>query len=431
MESAKSRTRKWPILRFLVSTLILYVPAVLAFSGWSALLDAFRRRDWSAVEWRTPLIITLVLIWAVWTILEKLRLRRQRSLQPTGRSYPSDNPAPTVEIGERPVYTAYFGDSGGDVVFPVWFGSNRFGTFPEHLAFGRVDVVVPKAHRFGETGSSFWTRLRRLDLRNDHLSIERIVPLIAYDLWEALRREMEYAREAGDSPQALLFIHGYNCSFDEAATRAAQIGFDLKIPGATAFFNWPSRGTLAGYAADAASIEGSEAAITKFLIEFAQNCGADKIHIIAHSMGNRGLLRSLHRIFANAEKRTAVRFGQIFLAAPDVDRNLFLGLAHVYSAFADRTTLYSSNADFAVHLSAKLYAAPRAGYFLPYTVAEGIDTVAVPSFNIDLLGHAYFAQAEALLHDMHDLIRHNEAPRLRQRLEPLIHGNEKLWRIRA
>ena len=63
-----------------------------------------------------------------------------------------------------------------------------------------------------------------------------------------------------------------------------------------------------------------------------------------------------------------------------------------------------------MHLSAKLHDAPRAGYFKPHTVAPGVDTVAVPNFDLDLLGHGYFAQAEALLHDIHDLMRHIEAP---------------------
>ena len=34
--------------------------------------------------------------------------------------------------------------------------------------------------------------------------------------------------------------------------------------------------------------------------------------------------------------------------------------------------------DLAVHLSWKLHDAPRAGYFVPYTVAPRVDTVAVP-----------------------------------------------------
>ena len=106
----------------------------------------------------------------------------------------------------------------------------------------------------------------------------------------------------------MVYLHGYNTTFHEAAIRAAQIGFDLKIPGEMAFFSWPSRGTLDGYTADEASIEASEGAITDFLVRLAAESGADVVHVIAHSMGNRGLLRALQRIETNAERRSRLRF---------------------------------------------------------------------------------------------------------------------------
>jgi esterase/lipase superfamily enzyme len=167
---------------------------------------------------------------------------------------------------------------------------------------------------------------------------------------------------------------------------------------------------VAAYPVDEASIEASERAITDFLVDFTAHCGAEKVHVIAHSMGNRGLLRALQRIAAQAQTPGQVKFGQVFLTASDVDRDLFLDLARLYPEHAERTTLYASNGDLPVHFSTQLHDAPRSGYFIPYTVAPGIDTVAVPGFDIDLLDHAYFAQAEAWLHDIHDLMRHNEAP---------------------
>ena len=83
-----------------------------------------------------------------------------------------------------------------------------------------------------------------------------------------------------------------------------------------------------------------------------------------------------------------------------------------------------------MHLSAKLHAAPRAGYYTPYTVAPGVDTVAVPDFDVDLLGHSYFAQAEALLHDIYDLMHHDKAPAQQQRITPAIHEGATFWRLR-
>jgi hypothetical protein len=83
-----------------------------------------------------------------------------------------------------------------------------------------------------------------------------------------------------------------------------------------------------------------------------------------------------------------------------------------------------------VHLSSKWHDAPRAGYFEPYTVAPGVDTVAVPNFDIDLMGHGYFAQAEAVLHDIFDLMRFNQPPAKRQRIDAASAGGLAFWRVR-
>jgi esterase/lipase superfamily enzyme len=324
------------------------------------------------------------------------------------------------------------------VVYPVWFGTNRkptaqgdgfTGQRHDRITRGRVEVHVPEAHRFGETGTGFLTRLLRFDLRDDRLRLQRMERQEREVFYSEIHQALETARENGEQPHALFFLHGFNVAFEEAAIRAAQIGVDLKVPGATAFFSWPSRGSVTAYPADEASIEASERAITEFLVEFTANCGAEKVHVIAHSMGNRGLLRALQRIAANAETRGKVRFSQVFLAAPDVDRDLFLDLARLYPEHAERTTLYASHRDLPVHLSSKLHDAPRAGYFIPYTVTPGVDTVAVPNFDVDLLGHSYFAQAEALLHDIYDLMRHGQAPARRQRITAAVHEGTAFWRL--
>lgn len=326
---------------------------------------------------------------------------------------------------------------GEGMVFPVWFGTNRkpdgrggFGIERhDRTTRGRAEVFIPEAHRFGGTGTPFWKRLLRFNLRDDTLRLQRVTPQDR-DAWLGeIQQAMQDARAGGESPHALFFLHGFNVTFEEAAIRAAQIGCDLKVPGATAFFSWPSRGAVAAYPVDEATIEASERAITEFLVDFAQNCGADKVHVIARSMGNRGLLRALQRIAANAETRGRVKFGQIFLAAPDLDSGLFLDLARLYPEHSERTTLYASDGDLPVHLSAKLHDAPRAGYFKPYTVVPGVDTIAVPDFDLDLLGHSYFAQAAALLHDIHDLMRLDAAPGRRQRITPAVQDGVSFWKL--
>ncbi|MCK6437201.1 alpha/beta hydrolase [Rivihabitans pingtungensis] len=342
-----------------------------------------------------------------------------------------------LNIGGQVDFSVERSTSDTEVIYPLWFGTNRkpegqgFGSERHHCTtLGRALVSVPAAHRFGETGSSFWQRLRRFDFTDDQLRVQEIAPRGREAFFAELCAEMSSARESGQAPHALVFLHGFNVSFEEAAIRAAQLGVDLKVPGATAFFSWPSRGKVAAYPADEASIEASEPAISAFLEDFCTHCGAEKVHLIAHSMGNRGLLRALQRIAAKAQAQGGVKFGQIFLAAPDVDRDLFLDLARLYPQYAERVTLYASAADKAVHLSAHLHDAPRAGYYAPYTVAPGVDTVAVPDFDVDLLGHSYFAQAEALLHDIYDLMRHGQAPEHRQRLQGVESEGQHFWQLK-
>jgi esterase/lipase superfamily enzyme len=249
------------------------------------------------------------------------------------------------------------------------------------------------------------------------------------EFWRMVNSEL--ARSESKEPQALVYLHGYNVSFEDAAIRSAQIGFDLKSTAVTGFFSWPSKATFEGYPADEATIEASEAAITEFLVRFAQEVGAERVHVVAHSMGNRGLLRAMQRIERNAEHLSGIKFGQIFLAAPDVDAELFCELAEAYPRFGRRTTLYSSPSDKAVGLSAWFHGAPRAGFTPPVTIVPGIDTVHVPDFDLDVLGHGYYAAAAGILSDMFDLIHRNSPPSGRQRLtEEMREDRSSYWEMR-
>jgi esterase/lipase superfamily enzyme len=191
-------------------------------------------------------------------------------------------------------------------MYPVWFGTNRkpivtanglvFTAERYHRTnYGRVDVFVPEDHRFGETGNPFWRRLLRGQFGDDNLVAQPPKTLKRDQFYEEIRQIVRTAVRDGNESQALVFIHGFNVSFEEAAIRAAQIGCDLKVPGPTAFFSWPSLGSVVpkAYRADGKMIKDSRGALVDFLVEFAQKSGAKNINLIAHSMGNRGLLESL------------------------------------------------------------------------------------------------------------------------------------------
>lgn len=315
----------------------------------------------------------------------------------------------------------------GSRKYSVWFGTDRAPVDPldvtrgfssargHKICYGICDVAIPRAHRFGSTGSNWLMRLTRLV--DDRLRLRRIHVLTDRAFWASIRAALE--KRGLTERDALIFLHGYNVTFEEAAIRAAQIGFDLKVPGLTAFYSWPSRGAVDDYLADEATIESSETAISEFIGMFAVASGAERVHVVAHSMGSRGLLRAMQRIVNRAATESPCRLGQVFLAAPDVDTDVFRDLARVFARgdIAKRITLYASPSDVAVGASRWLHDAPRAGLTPPVTVVPGVDTIEVPKFDILTLGHCYFADAAALLHDMFDLIRSNRPPDQRQRLD--------------
>jgi len=323
-------------------------------------------------------------------------------------------------------------------IYRLWFGTNRqplrrgrtlvdFSSERSNVIhYGECEVTVPETHRIGSVGSPWWYRIGRGD---DRLTLGAIRDQAADVFWAAIRERVAATAEPGD---ALVFLHGYNVSFKKAAVRAAQIGADLSLAGVMAFFSWPSRDRLLQYSADEATIEASELQITQFLVDVAERSGARAVHVIAHSMGNRGLLRAVQRIAANAAAASAKPFGQIILAAPDVDAGTFRALAAAYPLVAQRTTLYVSQADLAVRSSRLLHGADRIGFAPPVAIVCGIDTVNVTGVDLSLLGHGYVGECRPVLYDMHEVLTRGTEPRARAMLrERQDAAGQLYWEIAA
>jgi esterase/lipase superfamily enzyme len=319
----------------------------------------------------------------------------------------------------------------------VWYATNRqphgdsfeagYGArVDDRVHLGCCDVVIPASHRIGELGSP-WIR-RILSGTDDRLRVHQLVPMEAERFWTGVRASA--ASFPPEQRHALVFIHGYRVSFRDAALRAAQLGYDLGVKGPVAFFSWPSRATLMGYPADGSAVEASEGAITRFLIRFARDCGADRVHVIAHSMGNRPLLRALQRIVPASRQEPAIRFGHLVLAAPDITRQLFLEVADDYRRLSHRTTLYVSHEDRALRTSFRLHG-PRVGLAPPVTCVPGIDTVHVANVDRTLLGHSTFAEARPVLSDIHALLNFDAQPERRVGLIERRQGGDRYWEVRA
>jgi esterase/lipase superfamily enzyme len=139
-------------------------------------------------------------------------------------------------------------------------------------------------------------------------------------------------------------------------------------------------------------------------VNFATRLKPEAVHVIAHSMGNRAVLRMVERVVGRAAAESPIRFGHLILAAPDVTPGLFRRVAERYRRIAERTTIYVSSRDKALALSNLVHGRRRVGDSASEVfVVDGIDTVVASEIDAGFLGH-FAPSAREVLTDVHDLL---------------------------
>jgi len=357
--------------------------------------------------------------------------------------------ASSGELGERPSqappvlhdFLPVARDSRGHPngsYYRVWFGTNRRPRNALHpnegfdsqsdkaLHVGSCVVRIPYTHRPGSVGSSLLRRMLVVGA-DDRVHVESI-NVVDKD-W--FIQELKESLADDPKSRALVYIHGYNTTFQDAAIRAAQIGFDLGITGLMTFYSWASHGRLTHYLADGTAIELAEDYFVKFMQLLMSVEGIRHVDILAHSMGNRLLLRTIQIL--SSLKRTSApgpRIRHILLAAPDVDIGKFGQLAEHYKSVPEKwTTVYTCRKDLAIAASTWLVDAKRLGYEPPVYSEFGLDTISASLLPLDWLGHGYFAAAKPLLDDMNAIIERDARPASRELL-PIGGSPPKYWLLR-
>ncbi len=272
------------------------------------------------------------------------------------------------------------------------------------LEYGVCEVSIPEDHRMGELEGPRWWHL---ELRRD--PEEHVVLLSLREAAsDAFFRELSSRVRQSARQEVLLFLHGFNVSFEDAARRTAQLAYDLKLEGAPVFYSWPSQGrlSLTGYTRDETNVEWTVPHLKAFLNDLATRSGARAIHLIAHSMGNRALTRALAEIAAAMAGSDAPAFSEVVLTAPDIDADVFRETAAAFRRAARRVTLYASGKDRALEASRQFHGYPRAGDGgADIVVVPGVETIDASAVDTDLIGHFYYGDNRSVLSDVYYLLR--------------------------
>ena len=223
-------------------------------------------------------------------------------------------------------------------------GPDRFGKEITDLTYGSCLVNIPiEMHTGGKLELPGWWQRRDPE---QHFLVESVTLL-----------ERAQFLAATDPTDVLLFVHGFNTTFELCVLRTAQLVHDLRFPGRGVAFSWPSAAAVTGYFHDEKMNEASVEALVQVLhglVDARERAGkpARRIHVISHSMGNRLFLKAVRQFeLDTAADSPGKIFGHVALAAPDVDASTFSALLPSLIRQAEHVTFYYCQSDRALTAS--------------------------------------------------------------------------------
>ncbi len=268
---------------------------------------------------------------------------------------------------------------------------DQFGVkLDQTTRFGVCKISVPKKHHVGEIELAKDNR----QSSQSFFKIAGATPLQATDLIAQLKDSKRYP---------LVFVHGFNVRYQEAALRAAQIAYDMKYQGPIVLFTWPA-GAGYGfmedkmlnkiYADNMVNAHNTIEPFKNFLLELQKN--NIRINLVVHSMGHQLVLPALKMIADN--NSADIFINQLVLNAPDFEVAKFRQFAPDLKKVSKRTTLYCSQNDKAIIASRTFNNNARLG---SCAVVEGVDVINVGLIDESTLGlgHGYYS-SRAILGDV-------------------------------
>ncbi|MBX9722052.1 MAG: alpha/beta hydrolase, partial [Candidatus Obscuribacterales bacterium] len=142
--------------------------------------------------------------------------------------------------------------------------------------------------------------------------------LTTYDLHDEFDAALKEALKRSPQKEVFIFVHGFNNSFDVAATNAAHLALSTGCP--VILYSWPSAAKVFRYSLDECNNEWSQEHFNQFLEQMlvTKEATGAKFTIVAHSMGNRLFVRAIPILAGKG------LFNDMYMVNPDFDAETFI-----------------------------------------------------------------------------------------------------------
>ncbi len=203
------------------------------------------------------------------------------------------------------------------------------------LQFERFTVAVPVTHKSpGEARSQIQTD-----------------PLRKYTVMG--RQDITFNGINADK-DILIYVHGYNYSFQESLFQAAKVASDGKLSEMPILFSWPSEGSVTGYVADKDAATYARDDLVKLLRDLKRHRAKSHVTLFGHSMGAWLVVEALRQLKISSQDDVLHRINQVVLAAPDIDVDLFKRQVDTIGPLARPMIVLNSTDDRALAISSRI-----------------------------------------------------------------------------
>jgi len=149
----------------------------------------------------------------------------------------------------------------------------------------------------------------------------------------------------------LLYVHGYNQTFEQAVVDAARLTQGIGFAGQTVVFSWPSRGSLFDYGYDRQSATQSRDALVHVIEDLLAAEPTGRVNLVAHSVGTMVTTEALRDLYSKRGAYAADRVGAIVLASPDIDMDAFTAAIPQMGPLVAKITVITAIDDRALTVS--------------------------------------------------------------------------------